>query len=133
LEVAGGSAGQGVSREAEARQTTSALPQSDEELQSAGIHVGGLGDAGAVLDESAKAAYRRRLAELRAEVEEAKQLDQFERAERAEEESEALLAELARAVGLGGRGRRTASAAGRARERGGRALRTGGGRVRGRG
>jgi AAA ATPase domain len=108
----------------EAHRSAAALPQSGEELQSAGLHVGGLGDAGAVLDEPAKAAYRRRLAELRAEVAEAKHLDQCERAEQAEEEIEALRAELARAVGLGGRDRRTASAAERARQNVSRTLKT---------
>jgi len=117
--LAGDSAGHSVLREA-----ATPLPWNDEELASAGFHVGDLGDAGVVLDEPAKAAYRRRLAELRAEVEEAKQLDQCERAERAEEEIEALTAELARAVGLGGRDRRTASAAERARQSVSRAIKT---------
>src|SRR5262249_39004324 len=47
--------------EEEPYRTEVALPQSAEELESAGIHIGGLGDAGELLDESAKAAYRRRL------------------------------------------------------------------------
>src|SRR5262245_51244674 len=122
LDLAGGIAGHSESRGAEAQRSAAALPKSEEELQSAGMHIGGLGDAGAVLDEPAKAAYRRRLAELRAEVAEAKHLDQYERAEKAEEEVEALMAELARAVGLSGRDRRTASAAERARQSVSRAL-----------
>src|SRR5438874_11731942 len=77
LDLVGDTADHSESREDEANQFAAALPQSDEELESAGIHVGGLGDAGEVLDEPAKAAYRRRLAELRAEVAEAKRLDQF--------------------------------------------------------
>ena len=101
-----------------------ALPPSSQERENTGIHVGGLGDAGEILDEKAKAAYRRRLAELRAEAAEAKQLDQFTRAEQAEEEIAALLAELSRAVGLGGRDRRAASAAERARQSVTRALKT---------
>jgi hypothetical protein len=116
--------GHSESREEEANQFAVALPRSDEEFESAGIHVGGLGDAGEVLDEPAKAAYRRRLAELRAEVGEAKRLDQFARAEQAEEEIAALLAELSRAVGLGGRDRRAGSAAERARQSVNRALKT---------
>src|SRR5262249_27127333 len=58
----------------------------------------------------------RRLSELRGEVEEAKELGHVERAEHAEEEIAALTQELARAVGLGGRTRRAASAAERARQ-----------------
>jgi len=122
LALAGGIAGHSVSTDVAVRQSTAALPKSAEELTSIGMHGSGLGDAGAILDESAKAAYRQRLAELRTEVEEAKQLNQFERAEQAEEESEALLTELARAVGLGGRDRRAASAAERARQSVSRAL-----------
>ena len=124
LDLVGDTADHSESREDEANQFAAALPQSDEELESAGIHVGGLGDAGEVLDEPAKAAYRRRLAELRAEVAEAKRLDQFARAEQAEEEIEALLAELSRAVGLGGRDRRAASAAERTRQSVSRGLKT---------
>ncbi len=74
-----------------------------------------LGDAGPVLDEKAKAAYRRRLAELREELEEAKELGDFARATSIEEEADFLTAELSRAVGLGGRDRRAASGAERAR------------------
>jgi len=54
------------------------------ELDVAGIHVASLGDAGNMLDGQAKVAYRRRLAELRDELAEAKQLGRIERAERAE-------------------------------------------------
>jgi hypothetical protein len=123
LDLAGDTAGLSAAREDEAHRSA-ALPKSEEDLASAGLHVGGLGDAGVVLDEPAKAAYRRRLAELRAEVAEAKRLDQYERAERAEEEIEALIAELSRAVGLGGRDRRAAAAAERARQSVSRALKT---------
>jgi AAA ATPase-like protein len=123
LDLVGGTVDRGEWREDEADRCV-ALPQRVEELARAGIHIGSLGDAGEVLDEPAKAAYRRRLADLRIEVEEAKQLDQFERAEQAEEEIEALLAELARGVGLGGRHRRAVSAAERARQSVSRALKT---------
>ena len=124
LDLVCDTAGQSESREDEANRLAAALPQSDQELENTGIHVGGLGDAGEVLDERAKAAYRRRLTELRAEVAEAKRLDHFARAEQAEEEIAALLAELSRAVGLGGRDRRAASAAERARQSVNRALKT---------
>ena len=94
----------------------SSLPRGDDALNSAGIHVGGLGDAGEMLDDRAKAEYRRRLEELRDELEEAKRIGNVERAERAETEIESLTAELSRAVGLGGRNRRAASASERARQ-----------------
>lgn len=92
------------------------LPKGGEDLERAGIHVGGLGDAGEVLDEQAKAAYRRRLLGLREELEEARELGNVDRAEQAEEEIDALVRELSRAVGLGGRNRRAASASERARQ-----------------
>ena len=63
----------------------------------------------------AKVAYRRRLSELHEELEEAKELGRVERAEQAEEEIDALTRELSRAVGLGGRNRRAASASDSAR------------------
>jgi hypothetical protein len=87
-----------------------------QDLDNAGLHVGGLGDAGDMLDDQAKAAYRRRLAELRDELEEAKELGRIDRAESAECEIEALTTELSRATGLGGRNRRASSAAERARQ-----------------
>jgi hypothetical protein len=92
------------------------LPRGAEDLEKAGIHVTSLGDAGEMLDEQAKAAYRRRLSELREELEEAKEQGRLERAGQAEEEIDALTKELSRAVGLGGRNRRAASASERARQ-----------------
>lgn len=115
LDLVSATAGRNDSEE-ERHRSDSVLPQSKEELESTGIHVGGLGDAGELLDEPAKAAYRRRLSELGEELEEAKHRDQFERMARAEQEVEALTAELSRAVGLNGRNRHAASAAERARQ-----------------
>jgi hypothetical protein len=86
------------------------LPRGDEELEKAGIHIGSLGDAGELLDDQAKSAYRRRLSELREELEEAKRLGKIERAEQLEDEIGALNKELSRAIGLGGRNRRAAAA-----------------------
>ena len=82
-----------------------------------------LGDAGVLLDATAKAAYQARLGELRAEVEEAEGFNDPVRATRAREEMEFLVGELARAVGLGGRDRRAASHAERARLNATRAIR----------
>ena len=79
------------------------------------LHVGGLGDAGAVLDAQAKAAYKRRLDELQDEVAEAQRFHDPGRAAHAQVELDFLTAELAAAVGLGGRDRRAASVAERAR------------------
>jgi hypothetical protein len=74
-----------------------------------------LGDAGVLLDADAKAAYQARLGELRAELEEAEGFNDPARATKARHELDFLVAELARAVGLGGRDRRAASHAERAR------------------
>jgi non-specific serine/threonine protein kinase len=75
----------------------------------------GLGDAGELLDAQAKAAYRSRLADLQAELDEARDWGDPERAEHLAVEIDALTRELIRAVGLRGRDRRAASPAERAR------------------
>lgn len=113
LDLAGGSPENAYSGDG----STSILPSNAVELEAAGIHVGRLGDAGEILDEQAKAAYRVRLAELREELDEAKELGRVDRAAKVEDEIEALAAELSRAVGLAGRNRRAASATERARQR----------------
>jgi tetratricopeptide (TPR) repeat protein len=73
------------------------------------------GDAGELLDEDAKRAYRARLLELARGIESAEEDADLGRAERLREEKDVLEAELARAFGLGGRVRRAGSAAERAR------------------
>jgi tetratricopeptide (TPR) repeat protein len=78
-----------------------------------GVHKSG--DAGEVLDEQAKAAYRDRLRELAAEIDEAESWGDLERATKARREVDLLTDELARAVGIGGRDRRALSDAERAR------------------
>src|SRR5215213_7772079 len=80
-------------------------------------------DAGALLDTQAKEAYRRRLAEIDEDIEEARVLRDVERAAQAEAERDFLVRELARAVGLGGRDRRVDSASERARSSVTRAVR----------
>jgi hypothetical protein len=60
------------------------------------------GDAGALLDATAKAAYKTRLDELGAELEEAEGCNDPVRAANARAERDFLVGELARAVGLGG-------------------------------
>jgi DNA polymerase III delta prime subunit len=81
-------------------------------------------DLGPMLDPRAREEYRTRLEELRADLEEARQFADDERAVRLELEIDALVEELARAAGLGGRDRRTASAAERARVSVTKAIRT---------
>jgi len=73
------------------------------------------GDAGELLDDEARADYRRRLDDLRETLAEAESFGDAARATRAREEIDFLGAELGRAVGLGGRARRAGSAAERAR------------------
>jgi tetratricopeptide (TPR) repeat protein len=82
-----------------------------------------LGDAGEMLDPRAKQAYRRRLAEIEEDLEEARAMGDAARASQAGVEREFLARELARAVGLGGRDRRAGTAAERARASVTRAIR----------
>ncbi|SDM69458.1 ATP-binding protein [Allokutzneria albata] len=77
-----------------------------------------------VLDATAKAAYRARLAELRAERDEAESFNDPARVDRVQAEIDALVRELSGAMGLGGRDRRTGSSAERARLNVTRSLRT---------
>lgn len=81
------------------------------------------GDAGALLDTEAREAYRRRLGELAAEVEDARERGDEARQEAAASELEALRRELAATLGLGGRARRGPSPAERARQSVTKALR----------
>ena len=74
-----------------------------------------LGDAGEMLDARAKNAYRRRLAEIEDDIAQARALGDTERESQADAERDFLVRELSRAVGLGGRDRRAASASERAR------------------
>ena len=74
------------------------------------------GDSGAVIDDEAKAAYRARLRELQAELDEAAAFNDPVRGEAARLEMDALEAQLSAAFGLGGRARPEGSAAERARQ-----------------
>ena len=89
--------------------------ESVEDLARTGVLAGDLGHAGEMLDAQAKADYQRRLTELEDELEEARELGKEEVIAKAEDEREALAHEIRRAIGLGGRDRRAASSAERAR------------------
>jgi tetratricopeptide (TPR) repeat protein len=88
-----------------------------------------LGDAGEMLDERAKTAYRRRLTEIEEDIAQARALEDSGREAQADAERDFLVRELARAVGLGGRDRRAASASERARSGVTRAIRQAIGRI----
>lgn len=88
------------------------------------VRARGAGDAGPVLDNQAKAAYRSRVADLQEEIDEAESFNDPERAARAREELAFVARELAGAVGLHGRDRKTGSDAERARVNVTRSIRT---------
>lgn len=81
----------------------------------AGLSVGRLADAGAILDPQAKRAYHARLAELEDDRERLRAWGDTERVALLDQEIEALMHELGAAVGLAGRDRKTSSPAERAR------------------
>lgn len=75
----------------------------------------GMGEGFPVIDDDAREAYRRRLAEVEADIEEATQMNDLGRVELAERDRDYLVAELASAVGLGGRTRSVGGTSERAR------------------
>jgi hypothetical protein len=81
-----------------------------------GLTSSGVGDAGELLDDQAKDAYRRRIQELNEELHEAERFGDLERISRARAETEFLSTELVAALGLGGRSRRSPGPAERARQ-----------------
>jgi hypothetical protein len=76
-----------------------------------------------VIDEQARDAYRRRLAEVDDDIEEAERMNDLGRIELAQRDREYLIAELSRAVGLGFRPRIAGGSAERARTSVARSLR----------
>ena len=84
-------------------------------LGGATVSIGGLGDAGEMLDAKAKQEYQHRLIELREDLEDLRERGDETGAAEVESEIDFLHREIARAVGLGGRDRRAGSAAERAR------------------
>ena len=91
----------------------------------AGLARTGPGDAGEMLDARAKDTYRRRLAEIDDDIEQARAVDDAEREAQADTERDFLIRELSRAVGLHGRDRQAASTSERARVSVTRAVRQG--------
>lgn len=81
-----------------------------------GLSISSLGDAGLLLDDQARKAYKKRLDDLAEELKEAREFNDFERAGRLEEEIETLKKELATAYGLGGRARKLADPVEKARK-----------------
>jgi tetratricopeptide (TPR) repeat protein len=80
-------------------------------------------DAPPILDSKAKADYRARLSELRADLDEAEQMNDSGRAERIRQELEFVNDELSAAVGLSGRDRKMSDQSERTRLRIGRVIR----------
>ena len=88
------------------------IPALDLVAGGAGVHPQA---AGPVLDEQARSAYRRRLADLAEELAAADRAGDPSRSERLQAEQQALLAELRRATGLAGRAKEVSPEAERAR------------------
>src|SRR4029077_16876603 len=72
-------------------------------------------DAGPILDSQAKAEYKRRINELRNDLQEAERFNDSYRVTKVRSDMNAIAEQLAAAVGLGGRDRRSSSDAERAR------------------
>lgn len=94
------------------------LAQPGQPVHAIELHTGHPPQTGAdqMLDDRAKAAYRKRLTELEADIDEAEANNDTHRAEKAHAERDALIAELSAAVGLGGRDRRLGDQHERARK-----------------
>ena len=78
-------------------------------------HAVAASDAGEMLDEQARRAYRARIAELRADIDDAQRAGSVDRAGTLQQELDFITRELSRGLGIGGRARRAGSAAERAR------------------
>lgn len=97
------------------------------EVGGGGFPMEGRGDP--VIDDTARARYKRRITELEEEIEESDQRGDGEGKAAAQEELDALVAELAGAYGLGGRPRRAPDHVERARKAVSRRLRDAVGRI----
>ncbi len=91
------------------------LPTGGTDERSEGMHIDQGSDGLPVIDEAAREAYRRRLAEVDDDIEEATLLNDLGRIDLAQRDRDYLIAELSSAVGLGGRARSVGGSAERAR------------------
>ena len=82
---------------------------------STGRRSSGQADTGPLIDDSARASYKRRLNDLEEEIAEASAAGDYTRREKSENERDFLIKELKAAAGLGGRARRSGSDSERAR------------------
>lgn len=80
----------------------------EEQLAAQGLRVSGFGDAGEVLDKTAKAEYRQHIQDIDEELRKAEEFGNVERAKELQTEKSCILQQLAAAVGLGGRDRTVA-------------------------
>jgi hypothetical protein len=87
----------------------------DQQILEADLSIRAATNAGPILDDVAKESYRRRLAEIEEDMDEARSMGDGDRLEQAMLEREFLIKELSRAVGLGGRDRQVSSDSERAR------------------
>ncbi len=94
-------------------------------LHDPAVNIGGLGDSGEMLDAQAKQNYKRRLLELREELEDLRERGADEPALKVESEIDFLEREIVRAVGHRGRDRRAGSTSERARLNVTRAIKAG--------
>ncbi|RLE24805.1 MAG: hypothetical protein DRJ50_04105 [Actinobacteria bacterium] len=92
--------------------TATSAPARDQDNETTTMDFGG---GLAVIDDEAREAYRRRLAEVEDDIEDATAMNDIGRADLARRDREYLVAELASAVGLGGRSRTVGGTAERAR------------------
>lgn len=81
-------------------------------------------DAGEILDDQARTAYRRRLDEIEYDIDDARAAGDLGRVEQAQTERDFLVRELSNAFGIGGRSRKAGAASERARVAVTRSLRT---------
>jgi tetratricopeptide (TPR) repeat protein len=102
-------------REVHVLDLASGAPAASSMATTEGLRTDGGAGAGPLLDPEAKAAYRERLVDLRAELAQAEEWADTERTARVRAEMDFLTAEVGAAVGLGGRDRTASSAAERAR------------------
>jgi len=98
------------------RSEPSTAPQIDfRELSELSVRSDPGANGGELIDAQAKTAYERRIAELREELDDARELSDEERIARLEDEIDLIATELSASLGLRGRSRRAGSAAEQAR------------------